>query len=104
MAQDTPGVDLNALFRKQALWQQESGDKVSLSCVWCDGCACDVMTVRVEYHSSSQAAAARLWVVLGEWSLAVSNMIAESMADDLVPPLPLLPRAIPQAYSVLFFS
>ena len=28
MAQDTSGVDVNALFRKQAMWEQESGDKV----------------------------------------------------------------------------
>jgi hypothetical protein len=28
VAQDTPGVDVNALFRKQALWEQETGDKV----------------------------------------------------------------------------
>jgi hypothetical protein len=28
VAQETPGVDANALFRKQALWEQESGDKV----------------------------------------------------------------------------
>jgi hypothetical protein len=35
-------------------------------------------------HATTQAAAARLWVVLGEWSLAVSNMVAEGMADDLV--------------------
>jgi hypothetical protein len=28
VAQETAGVDVNALFRKQAQWEQESGDKV----------------------------------------------------------------------------
>ena len=35
VAQDTPGVDVNALFRKQALWEQETGDKVRCSRVSC---------------------------------------------------------------------
>ena len=45
------------------------------------------------HHCSHQAAAARLWVVLGEWALAVSNMVAEGMADDLVRSLPPGPPA-----------
>ena len=45
------------LIRRQAQWEQDSGDK---------------------------AAAARLWVVLGEWALAVSNMVGEGMVEDLV--------------------
>ena len=28
VAQETSGVDVNVLFRKQAQWEQESGDKV----------------------------------------------------------------------------
>jgi intraflagellar transport protein 122 len=71
VAQETAGVDVNALFRKQALWEQESGDK---------------------------AAAARLWVALGEWSLAVSNMVAEGMVDDLVKAVRKIPAEFKDAF------
>ena len=42
------------------------------------------MSPRVVTPCGAQAAAARLWVALGEWNMAVANMIAESMIDDLV--------------------
>jgi hypothetical protein len=76
VAQETSGVDVNALFRKQAQWEQESGDKVDPP---------STMPPALRRRDTvSQAAAARLWVALGEWNLAVSNMIAESMVEDLV--------------------
>jgi hypothetical protein len=76
VAQETSGVDVNVLFRKQAQWEQETGDKV-------DPPSTMPPTLR-RRDAVSQAAAARLWVALGEWNLAVSNMIAESMVEDLV--------------------
>jgi len=42
------------------------------------------LSPRVVTPCGAQAAAARLWVALGEWNMAVANMIAESMIDDLV--------------------
>lgn len=51
-----------------------------------------------EQESSDKAAAARLWVALGEWSLAVSNMVAEGMVDDLVKAVRKIPAEFKDAF------